>query len=157
MALAEAHVEADRRRTQRIRQRCHAEISPWHGNRAGTAFGVILEDISTTGVGIIHNDRLKVGGQYLLEIPRPEQRPLAVVLTVVRCSETAGGLFNVELAAEEVLDVAFQISLQRRGRAGTAAAAVGGVAGNSVRDRFRYALIAFAFVASVAAVFFNLL
>ena len=147
MALVEAHVDVDRRRTQRIRQRCNAEISPWHGNRAGTAFGVQMEDISTTGVGIVHNSRLKVGGQYLLEIPRPEQRPLAVVFTVVRCSQTAGGLFNVELAPDEVLDVAYSISNQRRAANGSRT----GLA------RFRLTLIVLAFVASVAAVFFNLL
>jgi hypothetical protein len=150
MALVEAHVDADRRRTQRIRQSCIAEISPWHGNRAGTAFGVHIEDFSTTGVGITHNDRLKVGQQYLLEIPRPDQRPLAVVFTVVRCSQTAGGLFNVELAPDEVLDVAFSISNQRR------AAATGG-ADRTGMAAFRLTLIVLAFAASVAAVFFNLL
>jgi hypothetical protein len=148
MALVEAHVDSDRRRTQRIRQRCIAEISPWHGNRAGTAFGVQIEDISTTGVGIVHSDRLKLGRQYLLEIPRPEQRPLSVVFTVVRCSETAGGLFNVQLAPDEVLDVAYSISNQRRAEAAR---------GRSGLAKFRLALMVVAFIASVAAVFFNLL
>src|SRR5688500_4205945 len=69
----------NRRHAQRIRERCNAEVSEWHGNRAGTAFGVVVEDISTTGVGIVHNGRLKVGQQYLLEIPRPRQRSLAML------------------------------------------------------------------------------
>ena len=148
MALMEAHVDVDRRRTQRIRQRCNAEISPWNGSRAGVSFGVQIEDISTTGVGIIHNDRLKLGRQYLLEIPRPEQRPLAVVFTVVRCSKTDGGLFNVELAPDEVLDVAYSISNRRRAESAR---------GRTGMAKFRLTLIAVAFVASVAAVFFNLL
>ena len=151
MALAEAHVEVDRRRSQRIRVHCPAEISPWHGDRAGTAFGVTIEDISTTGVGIVHNDRLKVGRQYLLEIPRPEQQPLAVVFTVIRCSKTAGGLFTIELEPEEVLDVAFQLSHQRR------TAQPPDAAEPRIRNRFRYALLVFAFATSVAAVCFNLL
>jgi len=102
----------DRRRSQRIRQPLQAEICEWHGNRAGAAFSVVVNDLSTTGVGILHNDRLKVGAKYLLEIPRPGQRPLSGLLNVVRCSESHGGLFHVQLEPEDVLDVTVRASMR---------------------------------------------
>jgi hypothetical protein len=136
-------VPDDRRRTQRIRRRCNAEISPWLGNRAGTAFSVVLENFSTAGVGILHTDRLKVGAQYLLEIARPGQNPLAVVFTVVRCDETVGGTFNVDLAADEVLEVAVMIADANRPP--------------TRKERVKIVAIVLAFAASAAAVFLNLI
>src|SRR5438477_9023129 len=68
----------ERRRAQRIRQSVHADISPWIDDRAGAAFGVLVQDLSTTGVGIVHTGRLQIGTKYLLEIPRPHQTPLAI-------------------------------------------------------------------------------
>jgi hypothetical protein len=106
VAMQEANVPADRRRSQRIRQRVTAEISPWLDSRAGMAFGVMIEDFSTSGVGIVHSGRLKIGSQYLLEIPRPGREPLRAIFTATRCSETDGGLFNVRLEPSDLLDVA---------------------------------------------------
>src|SRR5439155_19676914 len=96
--------QTDRRRQQRISVLVHAEIAPWLGDRAGTSFGVLLESISTAGVGIVHSGRLRIGGRYLLEIPRPNQRALSTLFTAVRCDETDGGLFNVQLEPDSVLD-----------------------------------------------------
>jgi len=90
-AVADAHSFSNRRRSPRFRHECHAEMSPWENNRASTAFGVVLENLSTTGVGIRHTDRLKEGAQYLLEVPRPGGKALATLLTVVRCDQNVGG------------------------------------------------------------------
>jgi len=103
IAFQEAHIPADRRRSQRIKQRIAAEISEWENNRVGRTFGVTVEDFSTTGVGFVHSGRLKPGGQYLLEIPRPGQRPIAVLLTVVRCNELDGGLFSTQMEVSELM------------------------------------------------------
>ena len=98
--------DENRRHSPRFRHECHAEMSPWENNRAGTAFGVVVENFSTTGVGIRHTDRLKEGAQYLLEVPRPGGKAMATLLTVVRCDENVGGWFEVEMAPDEVLAVA---------------------------------------------------
>ena len=103
---------ADRRRSQRIRQPLHAEICEWNNNRAGAAFSVVINDLSTAGVGILHNDRLKVGSKYLLEIPRPGQPALSGLLNVVRCSEFAGGLVHVQLEPQDVLDITVRASMR---------------------------------------------
>jgi hypothetical protein len=133
----------DRRQNQRIRQQCVAEISPWVNNKAGTAFSVVLDNFSTAGVGMIHSGRLQVGSRYLLEIARPGQRPLASIFTVVRCDETDGGLFDVDLAADDVLDVAFSISQRRKGR-------------GKGKGRVRLIALVVAFTISAAAVFISL-
>jgi hypothetical protein len=104
-AVEDAHAFANRRRSPRFRYECNAEMSPWENNRAQTAFGVVVENFSTTGVGIRHNGRLKEGGTYLLEVPRPGREPLKTFLTVVRCDETDGGWFQAELTPDDVLQV----------------------------------------------------
>jgi len=104
-AVQDAHSFANRRRNPRFRYECNAEISPWENNRALTAFNVVIENLSTTGVGIRHTGRLKDGGTYLLEIPRPGKEPLRTMLTVVRCEQNDGGWFDVEMAPDEVLEV----------------------------------------------------
>lgn len=112
-AVAEEAPPSDRRHSQRIRQEVRAEISEWFGNRAGRSFGVVIQDLSTTGVGILHDVPLEPGGKYLLEIPRPNRRPLAAVFTVVRSDASSGGLFTAQLEPNEVLDVAVQATLER--------------------------------------------
>jgi hypothetical protein len=103
MAFREAHVPADRRRSQRIRQRIAAEIIEWDDDHPGRTFGVMIEDFSPTGVGMIHTGRLKTGGHYTLEIPRPGHPPIRVVLTVVRCEQMDGGMFSTQMEASEIL------------------------------------------------------
>ena len=105
IAFNEAYVPIDRRRSPRMKTWCHAAICGWDGRRAGEPIAVVVTDFSTSGVGIKHTGRLKVGSRYLLEVPRPQRTPLRVLFTVVRCSETDGGMFDVELAPEEILDV----------------------------------------------------
>jgi hypothetical protein len=143
-AVEDAHAITNRRRTPRFRHVCNAEMSPWENDRAGTAFGVVLEDFSTTGVGIRHTARLKAGGQYLLEVPRPGTTPLTALLTVVRCDETAGGWFEVELAPDDVLEVANTTGPRRPKQRSSGGA-------------LKLALILVAFAASASAMFFMIL
>jgi hypothetical protein len=97
MAFQEAHVPSDRRRSQRVRHHVPAEITEWENNKAGRSFGVTIDDFSMTGVGIMHSGKLQLGKKYLLEIPRPGKRPLPIVLKVVRCAQTDGGMFEAKL------------------------------------------------------------
>jgi hypothetical protein len=88
-------------------------MAPWLGDHAGPSFGVLVRDLSTTGAGIIHSGRLKLGAKYLLEIPRPGQQALSAIVTVVRCQEIAGGLFNLRLEPDSVLEIAVRASMRR--------------------------------------------
>jgi len=146
IAFDEAHISAeDRRRSQRIHQQVHAEISPWEDNRAGAAFGVIVEDFSTSGVGLRHTERLKIGSQYLLEIPRPNQRALAALFTVVRCDQTVGGWFTVQMAPDELLEVAVTAAAREKKTAPPR------------HQVLRKVLMLITFAAAAAVVTFNLL
>ena len=75
LAFDEAFVEPERRRNARVRYQVPAEIAEYKRGKQGMTFTVQIEDFSPTGVGMVHSGRLKVGGQYTLEIPRPGQRP----------------------------------------------------------------------------------
>src|SRR5678816_2674675 len=103
VAFQEAHVPADRRRSTRIKHRIAAELTEWNDGKPGRTFGVTIDDFSTTGVGLEHSGTLKKGGTYMLEIPRPGQPTIRVLLTVVRCSAIDGGLFNTTMQASEIL------------------------------------------------------
>jgi hypothetical protein len=141
MAFQEAHVPADRRRSNRIKQRIAAEITEWsHTGQPGRSFGVMIEDFSTTGVGMTHSGRLKPGHRYTLEIPRPAQPPIRLLLVVVRCDELDGGLFTTQMQASEIL--AGRGSRKAKPRPRRAAAIL-------------LALLAFA--ATAAALYFDLL
>jgi len=98
----------DRRDAQRIRQPFPADISivnPANG-QIGATFKVTVEDLSTTGLRIAHSGRLKVGAKYILEIPRPNQPPIASAFNVVRCDEQeGGGAFAIQLQPAEVLSL----------------------------------------------------
>jgi hypothetical protein len=137
--------DADRRRSQRIHQQVHAEIAPWLDNRAGPSFGVIVEDFSTTGVGLRHTERFKVGAQYLLEIPRPGQRSLSAIFTVVRCDQGVGGWFTAELAPDELLEVALSAAARNKQSA------------PPQHRVLRNVLMLIALTAAATAVMFNLL
>jgi hypothetical protein len=134
-AVEDAHSFSNRRRSPRFAHACNAEMSLWENNRAGMALGVVVENLSTTGVAIRHTGRLKEGAQYLLEIPRPGMAPLATLLTVVRCAETDGGWFDVEMTPDAVLEVA---ASRRR---------------NSTASRTKMGLVFLAFAASAIAMF----
>ncbi len=96
----------DRRVAPRIRQPFQADISVVNktNNQIGATFKVIVEDLSTTGLRISHTGRLQIGTKYILEIPRPNQPPIAAAFNVVRCDESeGGGTFAIQLQPDEVL------------------------------------------------------
>lgn len=116
MAFEEAHVPAERRRSPRVTERVSLEIARWARGRAGRACGVTIEYFSTSGVAMTHAGRLKVRSEYLLEIPRLGAPPIGVVLAVVRCERTVGGLFSSEMRVTEVLAARDRASAGKRGR-----------------------------------------
>ena len=140
-AVQDAHAFSNRRRNPRFRFQCNAEISPWENNRALTAFNVVVENLSTTGVAIRHSGRLKEGGTYLLEIPRPGNLPLRTLMTVVRCDESDGGWFNAEMAPDQVLEVTIDVEAHRC------------APGVRRAPKLKFGLILTAFVLSALAVF----
>ena len=58
---------------------------------------VVLQDLSATGLGIIHSDPLRLGDRY--EVPLERQATgaaaLSLVCTVVRCERLDDGLYSI--------------------------------------------------------------
>ncbi len=105
-AFEEAYVEPERRRACRVRHQVATTLAPWRGKkpRGGTPLQVMIEDFSTTGVGLVHSEPLKENDQYLLEVARSQRNPIWVVLRVVRCLPMDDGTYGVGLEACELLD-----------------------------------------------------
>jgi hypothetical protein len=103
IAFQEAHVPSDRRVAQRIKQRIAAEITEWEDNKTGRTFGVMIEDFSPNGVGLVHSGRLKAGAIYILAIPRPGHPPIQVLLSVIRCDQVDACRFNTRMEVSEIL------------------------------------------------------
>src|SRR5688572_18807916 len=87
IAFDEAYVPPDRRRDLRVKYRVDAEIWAWKRNRQGQPFHVRIEDFSPGGVGVIHNEPLELGNEYLIKVPRPGSDDLIILLSVVRCKQ----------------------------------------------------------------------
>ena len=104
MAFDEAFVPAERRRDCRVRHRVEAQICPWLKNRQGEPFTVQIEDFSPGGVGLSHNEPLKIGSEYLLRVPRPDMDELVVLLSVVRSRPMDDGTFHVGMELSSVMD-----------------------------------------------------
>lgn len=104
-AFEEAYVEPERRRACRVRHKVPAKLVHWKGKpRPVAPIEVTIEDFSTTGVGLAHQNPLKVNEKYLLEVPRGEQKPMWVVLRVARCVPMDDGNYAVGLEACELVD-----------------------------------------------------
>ena len=102
MAAVEAcHMSMERRRAARITRKVATQMVPWQVGRAATPFGVIIEDISETGVGIIHSEALEEGAKYLLTVPRAASKPVTIQCEVVRCERRGEHSFNIGLVAGE--------------------------------------------------------
>jgi hypothetical protein len=106
-AFEEAYVEPERRRANRVKHKVPAKLVLWKGKPKGIApIDATIEDFSTTGVGLVHANPLRVNDRYLLEVPRPDRKPIWVVLRVARCLPMDDGNYAVGLEASEMLDSA---------------------------------------------------
>ena len=98
-AIEQAEGGAERRRASRIRRKVATQMVPWKLGVPATPFGVVIEDISETGVGIVHGEPLPVGMTYQLTVPRARMNPIVVHCETVRCERREDGLYKVGLKA----------------------------------------------------------
>jgi len=91
---------SDRRRAPRAAYRVVFNIRPLlDGSGAGaeSPVEVVLQDLSITGMGIIHSSAMPIGDQYEIPLSRGEDdaAPMTLLATVVRCEQLDDGLFNI--------------------------------------------------------------
>jgi hypothetical protein len=108
MIFEEAYIPAMfRRRAERISQDVDIELREWDGeaNPADAPpFAVQIVDYSATGFGIHHSRAIEVGEQFTLNLPRPNEAPMALVLSAVRCNQLGEEQYEIGLAYDSVLD-----------------------------------------------------
>ena len=86
----------DRRRHPRVPH--HAVFNLRPVTAQGSAVSVVLQDLSISGMGIIHSDALRMGEHYQIPLVREGAGvadSLALVATVVRCEQLDDGLYSI--------------------------------------------------------------
>jgi hypothetical protein len=86
----------DRRRHPRVPHKAVFNLRPVSANGAGLS--VVLQDLSISGMGIIHSDALRMGEHYQIPLTREGSNAtdsLALVATVVRCEQLDDGLYSI--------------------------------------------------------------
>ena len=120
---SQSAVEAiDRRRAPRAAHRVMFKMRPvLPGCTRGPEVEVILQDLSISGMGIIHTDAMAVGEQYEIPLLRDAESVggggAAVLLaTVVRCERLDDELFSIGFEFNSSVAVVDEGSLQLTGQ-----------------------------------------
>jgi hypothetical protein len=112
---------ADRRRSPRATYRVVFNVRPVLADSGGGGLGapveVILQDLSITGMGIIHSTAMPIGDQYEIPLMRGEDdaTPMALRATVVRCEQLDDGLFSIGFEFNSSADAVDEGSRQLTG------------------------------------------
>ena len=88
---------SDRRRAARVPHRASFDIRPLLNDGMGSAVTVILQDLSSTGMGVLHSHPLDLGKQFQIPLQRGFSESLSLVCTVVRCEQLDEGLYSIGL------------------------------------------------------------
>jgi hypothetical protein len=94
----------ERRRASRIRRKVATQMVPWSLGQAPTPVQVVLEDISETGIGIVHFEPIEKGRKFLVTVPRPNARSTVVECITVRCEQFGQQLYKIGLAASSKIE-----------------------------------------------------
>jgi hypothetical protein len=86
---------SDRRRFPRVPHRANFDIRPLLADGVGEPISVVLADMSTSGLGILHSTPLRVGDQFQIPLTRELAEPLTLICTCVRCEKLDEGLYSV--------------------------------------------------------------
>src|SRR4051812_47987769 len=86
---------SDRRRAARIPHRASFDIRPILNDGMGTAVTVILLDLSSSGMGVLHSQPIAIGQQFQIPLQRGFSESLSLVCTVVRCEQLDEGLHSI--------------------------------------------------------------
>jgi hypothetical protein len=95
-AIAAVALE-ERRRAERIKRKFVTQMTPWAPGVPSVPFDVVIEDISETGVGLVHDVPMTPGLPHLLTVPTDEGGSIIREFVVVRCDTRADGKYAVGL------------------------------------------------------------
>ena len=92
-----SHPLSDRRRATRVKKKFVTQMTPWAPGRPSIPFEVIIDDVSNTGVGLIHHQPLEMGLRHLLTVPRADEKPVMLEYIVCRCDRRSDGRYSIGL------------------------------------------------------------
>ena len=104
---APGEVVRGRRAFERNRMGTSGELVLCPGTSRTQPIPVRVEDCSTTGIGIVHDEPLPRGQKFVIREPTLSNRP-SVLFTVVRCDELASGRYSVGLHASHLMSNEFE-------------------------------------------------
>jgi len=96
-----SHPLSDRRRATRVKKKFVTQMTPWAPGRPSIPFEVIIDDVSNTGVGLIHHEPLEMGLRHLLTVPRVDEKPVMLEYIVCRCDRRPDGRYSIGLTAAD--------------------------------------------------------
>ena len=83
----------DRRKCMRVPHAAAFQLRPLLNNGIGEPVTVVLQDLSATGMGIIHSHAMACGEQF--QIPLSTATALSLICTVVRCEKMDEELYSI--------------------------------------------------------------
>jgi hypothetical protein len=98
-----ANGNAARRVRPRVGLRCSLTITPYSNGTCGRPHKAWTRDISLGGMGILCPLSLKAGDQFIVQLPRPDSKPMILLCTVRNCAQLADGLYGVGATFSEVV------------------------------------------------------
>jgi hypothetical protein len=111
---------SDRRRSPRREVNKTAELIVCPASSRTAPIKVNVRDISSTGVGLIHNEPLPLGQKYVVREPSIIPRSQPCLYTVVRADPAGEGKYSIGLHASHLMGLD---AGEKTGRAKTAAMA----------------------------------
>lgn len=103
-AIDEATGDSERRRCNRIKRKVATQMTPWDVGVPAVPFGVVIEDISATGVGVVHSEPLASGKKFLVTVPRKYHGPQVVECRVVWCKPWGHHMYTIGLEATQQIE-----------------------------------------------------
>ena len=94
----------ERRTAARMDVQAQVKIFPYHSGKTSTSYTCLTRDLSFKGVGLFQSKPLPRESQFVIQLPRLEGEPLALLCTVMYCRELADGLFNVGATFNSLYD-----------------------------------------------------
>jgi hypothetical protein len=92
----------ERRRAQRFPLGTEGQLTVCPAIAGMPPVKVRVKDASVTGVGIIHDEPLRVGQKYVIR-EKTLSRRKSVLFTVVRCEPTGDGKYSIGLHASHLM------------------------------------------------------
>jgi hypothetical protein len=98
---------AERRRAERMKRKFVTQMTPWAPGVPSVPFDVIIEDISETGIGLVHDQPLSLGVPHLLTVPRGEDGGSMIgEYVVIRCTPRADGKYTIGMEVSGIRSIA---------------------------------------------------